>query len=435
MNNKIALNLTLYFSAVLLVFALIIGGVFYQFFKQQTIEIKEKEMRLRAEKIAEVLSDNMERMESRHGDGIANSKFISYLDNVTQEIVWVVDSNRQLSINKDSVQRQRREVQKHHEHSGFGLFKRPLPPIAWKEPPKTSKEAYERLPAQVREKVEEGFSGKEFIIEEYNPVLDGIMLTVGRPIYDSKGQVKAVLLLHSPVAGLQDAIWSGLRILLISLLVAMALGMLLSVVLSWRFTGTIEKMKKVIWIVVVVLVVLFISGSCSAYNRMVTAEETVNTTWADVEAQYQRRSDLIPNLVNTVKGYAAHEQSTFTEVVEARAQAMSFKLDAADLTPEKLAEFQQAQQKVGSALGRLIAVAEQYPDLKANQNFLELQAQLEGTENRINVARKNFNDAAQAYNTNIRRFPKNIFAGMFGFDKKAYFEAEEGSEKAPKVEF
>lgn len=123
-------------------------------------------------------------------------------------------------------------------------------------------------------------------------------------------------------------------------------------------------MKKVIWIVVVVLVVLFISGSCSAYNRMVTAEETVNTTWADVEAQYQRRSDLIPNLVNTVKGYAAHEQSTFTEVVEARAQAMSFKLDAADLTPEKLAEFQQAQQKVGSALGRLIAVAEQYPDLK-----------------------------------------------------------------------
>lgn len=111
-------------------------------------------------------------------------------------------------------------------------------------------------------------------------------------------------------------------------------------------------MKKVIWIVVVVLVVLFISGSCSAYNRMVTAEESVNTTWADVEAQYQRRSDLIPNLVNTVKGYAAHEQATFTEVVEARAQAMSFKLDAADLTPEKLAEFQQAQQKVGSALGR-----------------------------------------------------------------------------------
>ena len=160
-------------------------------------------------------------------------------------------------------------------------------------------------------------------------------------------------------------------------------------------------MKKVIWIVVVVLVVLFISGSCSAYNRMVTAEETVNTTWADVEAQYQRRSDLIPNLVNTVKGYAAHEQSTFTEVVEARAQAMSFKLDAADLTPEKLAEFQQAQQKVGSALGRLIAVAEQYPDLKANQNFLELQAQLEGTENRIAVARTRFNDATRQYNLSL----------------------------------
>ena len=191
-------------------------------------------------------------------------------------------------------------------------------------------------------------------------------------------------------------------------------------------------MKKWIWIAVVVIVAIFIFSS---YNGFVSKEEAVNTAWSNVETQYQRRSDLIPNLVNTVKGYAAHEQSTFTEVVEARAQAMSFKLDAADLTPEKLAEFQQAQQKVGSALGRLIAVAEQYPDLKANQNFLELQAQLEGTENRINVARKNFNDAAQAYNTNIRRFPKNIFAGMFGFDKKAYFEAEEGSEKAPKVEF
>ena len=245
MNNKIALKLTLYFSAVLLVFALIIGGVFYQFFKQQTVEIKEKEMRLRAEKIAEVLSDNMARMESRHGDGIANSKFISYLDNVTQEIVWVVDSNRQLSINKDRVQRQRREVQKHHEHSGFTLFKRQMPPISWKEPPKTPKEAYERLPVRVKKKVEAGFAGKEFILEEYNPMLDGIMLTVGRPIYDSQGQVKAVLLLHSPVAGLRDAIWSGLRILLISLLVAMVLGMLLSVVLSWRFTGTIEKMKNI----------------------------------------------------------------------------------------------------------------------------------------------------------------------------------------------
>ena len=194
-------------------------------------------------------------------------------------------------------------------------------------------------------------------------------------------------------------------------------------------------MKKVIWIVVVVLVVLFISGSCSAYNRMVTAEETVNTTWADVEAQYQRRSDLIPNLVNTVKGYAAHEQSTFTEVVEARAQAMSFKLDAADLTPEKLAEFQQAQQKVGSALGRLIAVAEQYPDLKANQNFLELQAQLEGTENRIAVARTRFNDATRQYNVTIRRFPANLIAGMFGFDQKAYFAAEEGAQTVPEVFF
>ena len=144
---------------------------------------------------------------------------------------------------------------------------------------------------------------------------------------------------------------------------------------------------------------------------------------------------MIPNLVNTVKGYATHEKETLEGVVAARSQATQIKVDAADLTPEKLAQYQKAQGAVTSALGKLLAITENYPDLKANQNFLELQAQLEGTENRINVARKNFNDAAQAYNTNIRRFPKNIFAGMFGFDKKAYFEAEEGSEKAPKVEF
>lgn len=161
----------------------------------------------------------------------------------------------------------------------------------------------------------------------------------------------------------------------------------------------------------------------------------VSGQWANVETQYQRRADLIPNLVNTVKGYATHEKETLEGVVAARSQATQIKVDAADLTPEKLAQYQKAQGAVTSALGKLLAITENYPDLKANQNFLELQAQLEGTENRINVARKNFNDAAQAYNTNIRRFPKNIFAGMFGFDKKAYFEAEEGSEKAPKVEF
>ena len=194
-------------------------------------------------------------------------------------------------------------------------------------------------------------------------------------------------------------------------------------------------MKKVIWIVVVVLVVLFISGSCSAYNRMVTAEETVNTTWADVEAQYQRRSDLIPNLVNTVKGYAAHETQTLNEVTEARAKATSINLSADDLTPEKLAQFQQAQAQVRSALGRLIAVSESYPDLKANQNFLELQAQLEGTENRISVARKEFNEVAKTYNVAVRRFPANLVAKLFGFGQKPYFEAAEGTETAPRVQF
>ena len=194
-------------------------------------------------------------------------------------------------------------------------------------------------------------------------------------------------------------------------------------------------MKKVIWIVVVVLVVLFISGSCSAYNRMVTAEETVNTTWADVEAQYQRRADLIPNLVNTVKGYATHEKETLEGVVAARSQATQIKVDAEDLTPEKLAEYQKAQGAVTSALGKLLAITENYPDLKANQNFLELQAQLEGTENRIAVARTRFNDATRQYNVTIRRFPANLIAGMFGFDQKAYFAAEEGAQTVPEVKF
>lgn len=191
----------------------------------------------------------------------------------------------------------------------------------------------------------------------------------------------------------------------------------------------------IVILAIVAVIVICIVGSIKTYNGLVTMDETVNGQWANVETQYQRRADLIPNLVNTVKGYASHEKGTLEGVVEARSKATQIKVDANGLTPEKLAEYQKAQGAVSSALGKLLAITENYPDLKANQNFLELQAQLEGTENRINVARKNFNDAAQVYNTAIRRFPKSIFAGMFGFDKKAYFEAEEGSEKAPKVEF
>ncbi len=160
-------------------------------------------------------------------------------------------------------------------------------------------------------------------------------------------------------------------------------------------------------------------------------DENVSGQWSNVETQYQRRADLIPNLVNTVKGYASHEKETLEGVVEARSKATQIKVDAADLTPEKLAEYQKAQGAVTSALGKLLAITENYPDLKANQNFLELQAQLEGTENRINVARTNFNNAAKKFNTAIRRFPKNILAGLFGFEKRAYFEAAEGAEQAP----
>ena len=168
---------------------------------------------------------------------------------------------------------------------------------------------------------------------------------------------------------------------------------------------------------------------------MVSMDENVQNKWANVETQYQRRADLIPNLVNTVKGYAAHEKTTLEEVVKARSEATSVKIDPTNITPEQMKQYQAAQGSVSSALGRLLMVAENYPELKANENFLELQSQLEGTENRINVARKDFNDAAKEYNVSIRRFPKSIIAGMFGFEKKTYFEAEAGSEKAPDVQF
>mgnify|MGYP000524329471 FL=1 len=191
-------------------------------------------------------------------------------------------------------------------------------------------------------------------------------------------------------------------------------------------------MKKWIWIGVVAVVAIFFYAT---YNGSVNREEGLKSAWSNVETQYQRRADLIPNLVNTVKGYAAHETQTLNEVTEARARATSINLSADDLTPERLAQFQRAQAEVRSALGRLIAVSESYPDLKANQNFLELQAQLEGTENRIAVARKDFNAAAQQYNVSVRRFPANLVARMFGFGQKPYFESAEGAAAAPQVTF
>ena len=193
-------------------------------------------------------------------------------------------------------------------------------------------------------------------------------------------------------------------------------------------------MKKT-WIIVIAVVAVLVIYCVSSYNSLVTQEETVGTAWSNVENQYQRRSDLIPNLVNTVKGYAAHEKETFDAVVSARAKATQMTIDIEDLTPEKIEAYQKAQGAVGSALSRLLAVTENYPELKANENFKELQAQLEGTENRISVERRKFNETAREYNTNIRRFPKNIVASMFGFEKRPYFEAQEGTEQAPEVKF
>jgi LemA protein len=186
---------------------------------------------------------------------------------------------------------------------------------------------------------------------------------------------------------------------------------------------------------IALIVLLVVSWGTKTYNRMVTMQESVTSQWGNVETQYQRRNDLIPNFVNTVKGAANFEQTTLTQVIEARAKATQVTVDPKNLTPESLQQFQQAQGEVSSALARLMVVVEKYPELKATQNFRDLQVELEGTENRISVERRKFNEVALSYNTYIRRFPQNFLAGMFGFQAKPYFEAQEGAEKAPEVKF
>jgi len=193
------------------------------------------------------------------------------------------------------------------------------------------------------------------------------------------------------------------------------------------------NIKTIIGIGIVALLVFFSVGK---YNSLVEQQQNVNQAWAQVENQYQRRSDLIPNLVNTVKGAADFEQQTLTNVIEARSKASSIQVSAEDLNnPQKLQQFQAAQKQLSGALSRLLVTVERYPELKANQNFRDLQVQLEGTENRIATERQRFNESVQQYNTSVQRFPNNIFAGVFGFDKKAYFEAEEGASEAPEVNF
>ncbi len=188
-------------------------------------------------------------------------------------------------------------------------------------------------------------------------------------------------------------------------------------------------------LIVIGVVLLAFLWVKNGYNKMVQQEEQVTTAWSQVENVYQRRADLIPNLVATVKGYASHERETLEGVVNARAKATQTTVDPTKMTQESMQKFQEAQGELSQALGRLMVVVERYPDLKANQNFLELQAQLEGTENRITVERQKYNETARVYNTTIRQFPKNILAGMFGFERKEYFEAKEGADVAPVVEF
>lgn len=191
----------------------------------------------------------------------------------------------------------------------------------------------------------------------------------------------------------------------------------------------------IILLVVIGLGGILLMSGCNSYNGFVNAEEDVENAWSKVQSEYQRRADLIPNLVNTVKGVADFEKETLTEVVNARSRATSINIDPSNITPEQLKQFQEAQAGVSSALSRLLLVSENYPQLRATDNFKELQAQLEGTENRIKVARNNFNDVATEYNKRIRRFPGSLYASMFGFSQKAQFQADPGSQNAPKVEF
>ena len=195
-------------------------------------------------------------------------------------------------------------------------------------------------------------------------------------------------------------------------------------------------MKKWLPIIIILGLILIIGGYLvSLNNKLVVLDEKATAQWANVESSYQRRADLIPNIVSTAKGYAEFEQETLVAVTEARSKATSINIDPSNITPEQLAQYQQAQAGVTSALSRLLAVFERYPDLKANENFKELINELERTENRINVERNRFNEEARLFNTEINQFPTKIFAGMLGFDEKAYFKADEGSEKAPEVNF
>ncbi|HNP33725.1 MAG TPA: LemA family protein [Flavobacterium sp.] len=189
------------------------------------------------------------------------------------------------------------------------------------------------------------------------------------------------------------------------------------------------------WIIVIVVVFIIYSWASGIYNKAVTFDQNIKESWGNVQTAYQRRTDLIPNLVETVKGYAKHEETTLTAVVEARAKATSVTVDPSKITPEQLAAFQQAQSGVSSALSRLLVSVEQYPDLKANQNFLKLQDELASTENQILTARTRFNEAVKPYNNNINTFPRNILAGMYGLKEKPYFEAAAGADKAPNVKF
>ena len=195
------------------------------------------------------------------------------------------------------------------------------------------------------------------------------------------------------------------------------------------------KKSTLIWIIVIAVLGMIVVWGIGRYNAFVTMQENVENAWGQVENQYQRRADLVPNLVATVKGYAAHEQATLVGVMEARAKATQMNIDPTNATADQLAQYQAAQGELSQALGRLMAVAENYPDLKANENFRQLADQLEGTENRIAYARNLFNDCAKEFNAAIRRFPGNIVAGICGFERKPYFEAEAGAEKAPTVEF
>lgn len=340
MKNRIALKLSLYFTGVLAFFGIVIGGIFYGFFQQHTVDIKRQEMEMRAQRVADVIKENMDFLEGRYGENLAKSKFINYIDNITPEIVSIVDSNRNLSMNIEAIRKHREKRLREFRANGVVPNFRPLP-----ESPRA---AYEGLPERIKHRIEEGFQGRSFYIEEYSHVLGGIMVTVGVPVENEAGQVKGVVLIHSSVQGLDEAVMAGLRILGTSILLALLLGIVISIVASYHFTRPLKMMKE--------LAGRLADRDYSARNRIEQDDEIGDLAetldllahrlqLADEESQKleKLRRDFMANV--------SHELRTPVTVIRGSLEALR---DGVITDPQEVAEFREQMYKESLFLERLI---------------------------------------------------------------------------------